>query len=334
MQDTLKKYSALSKLKEDAKLSLEEIEEIYNGNVLSIAKESYELNNDGHSGARFYKIKLNDKYYFLKIKNEKMKDTTFNEVMEITKVYESLSIKALQLFGFGFNKEYFYYIYNYIDGENLRKIKDKDVSYFYKAGLFCGKELRKVKTAKFETNYLEHVKDIEEANEYILKLYKEILCNKEASKLIEKYFGKFKMDNLITEFLDNSKVFKRLNKKLIHADIKRSNFILDKMNNIWIADIESMHYDYEIFNERYQMTWIFMPDNENEQYFIKGFNNGFYNYKKPKSFNKQIKYMYIFNLIENTAVKVKNNQFQKADIYLKNTSNVLKNFNEHLQKII
>lgn len=270
----------------------------------------------GHSPAKLYKVKKDGHIYCMKVFVGKLNKEDIKISQEICSIYKYIGINSLELIDYGvISDNKFYYIYNYINAHNFKKYSDENLTEeeVYKFGRIIGKKLKLLKNycPKQESNLT--TVDIVNITALINKKYIALKEDKTKMELIEKYFDIKDIDKKMEEFNKITETFLYIDKKIIHGDIKRSNFMIDDNYNWYLIDIESTKYSYDVLNYRYQITWWLFKGNRKEKSFNKGVLDELYDDIRPKHFNEQIRYVIMMNFIEHINT---NNDMDKLEQYL------------------
>lgn len=257
---------------------------------------------DGHSGAKIYKFKDQENDYLIKIFSGKLDKYKLDRIKEICQIYRSLSINSLSFLGHGELDDKYFFLYNYIEGKNLKQIGDEKYNYeeIYNIGVKTGENAKKLKefTLPKNTNLTEE--NLDDLVASVNEKYKKLITNTAVLEIMKDVLGLAKIKKLMKDFNDYTIILKNINKKLIHGDIKRSNFMIDETGEFYIIDIESMKISYDVLNFRHQITWILFSGNNKEKEFIRGFLDGLYLNKRPQYFNEQIVFVIMLNFIEHS----------------------------------
>lgn len=256
----------------------------------------------GHSGAENYKISQDGADFMLKIFPIDFNPNKVAAIPAICRLYASLNIDSLQCYKTGklnTTNQYFC-IYNYIEGKNLEVIGESEYSPAenYHLGELVGGWLKALKAATPPPTAKLEVADIAPLTSHTNKLYQTLRADPQTRSLLSSYFDLDQLDYLLERFNQASQIFRNQPKHLIHGDIKRSNFMRDQAGTIYIIDIESMKYGYDILNFRHQMIWLLRPDRLKRMQFLRGVLDGLYHHGRPEHFNEQVLYIYTLNFIE------------------------------------
>lgn len=256
----------------------------------------------GHSGAENYKISQNGRNFMLKIFPPDFNPDKVTAIPIICKLYNNLGINSLCCLKTGkisATSQYFC-IYNYIDGKNFEVIGETEytVADNYRLGMLVGGWLKILKTATLPAAAKLETADTASLTAHINKVYEALLGDAQTSKLLTSYFDLEQINNLLERFNQAAHFLPDHGKYLIHGDVKRSNFMRDQNGAIYIIDIESMKYGYDILNFRHQMIWLLRPEKAKRTHFLKGIFDGLYDYDRPNHFNEQVLYIYTLNFIE------------------------------------
>ena len=285
----------------------------------------------GHSGAELYKVEKNNKIYCMKVYERELDNKYCDKIKEICSTYDKLSIKSLKVFDYGTMNKKTFLLFNYINGQDFKKYSESNLDYnsIYEFGKNIGRKFKQLKKYNLPTDTLIEDESIDSLTQLINKKYEEIKSNIVKRNLIEKYFTIDIINKRIEEFNTYKNLFYKVKKGLIHGDIKRSNFMIDN-NNIYIIDIGNMKNSYDVLNFRYQITWLLFENNKKEQEFIRGYFDGLYNYKRPKYFNEQLKYVFLMNFIEHTYKMNNLNEMEKYFEQIRKTFIKLDNNNNYI----
>lgn len=299
---------------------LKDIEEtINNGN--------YKLEEilGGYSGEKLYKLSTSQKNYCIKTTHDiKLKIKNLEEICE---TYKRLNIDSIDILGYGTKDNIDFYIYRYIEGDNLKSVSNSwnDLTKIYEVGFEIGKRLRRLKEHPVKSNTTINNQNIDKITIRINELYTEILNNKYLLNIMNDYFDIKQIESLIKSCNKCNELFKSIPKNLIHGDIKRSNIIVDTTGKYILIDIESMKNSYDILSFRHQMTWMLIS-NKTEGQFLKGYFDGLYNNTRPDNFYEQIIYITTLNFIEVITKIYKDEERLKK--YLNNMKEVFYNINK------
>lgn len=274
----------------------------------------------GHSGAENYKLSVDEQSYMLKIFPEGFKEIRIRSIPYVCELYQKLgidSLKCLEIGKLSSTGQYFC-IYNYIDGKNMEEIGEGKYTPAenYQLGRFTGKWAALLKAAEYPDSANMREYNIDELNQHVHGVYKKL----KASSLCQEVllgFRQLDLDEMFKMFQNQALAFDGLPKRLIHGDIKRSNLMMDNNGTIYLIDIESMKYGYDMFNFRYQLTWLFRHDNLKRRSFLKGFFDGLYNGGRPERFNNQFIFVYLLNFFEHMLSLCEKDDAAKAHEYCK-----------------
>lgn len=305
----------------------------FNPYIVDFVKAGDVIENveDGHSGAFIYNITRYNEKYFLKVFNEKFSEEKINKIKEYVSIYKRLKIKSLDIIDYGNieNENKWYIVYNFIDGVNLKIYTNSDkctLEDVKKYGQFIGKELLKLR------KYEDYDKDLFKHNDINI-LVKEIISNfylilKDDiyKDILNKYFTIDDINKLSNKLNECADLLKNTEPRLIHGDIKRSNFMVDCNGELYVIDIESMQINYDIINFTHQMTWCL--DDEKEEQFVKGYFDSIYNDSRPENFNKYVMFILIVNFFNATYKMYKNSQNEKFIMYVKKCRKIFEKINK------
>ncbi len=277
---------------------------------------------DGYSDCLVYKITKGKHKYFLKIFPERFDEQKINRIKKYIEIYEKLKIKSLKVIEYGKIEgfEKYYMIYNFIEGSNLRVCTNSEnyaLNDIRKIGEHIGKEMLKLKNYEQYDKQAFEQKQIKDLTTKAIANFYHVLENEGSKKLITQYFKIDEIDKLKNKANEYVDLFKDIEPKLIHGDIKRANIMVDDKQNLYMVDIESMQINYDILNFKYQMTWALFDERETE--FVKGYFDGLYENKRPMNFNQQVIYMIIVNFF-NVCYAPEDIEFE---IYLEKCRNLL-----------
>lgn len=220
----------------------------------------------------------------------------------VCQLYRDLGIPSLCCHKIGKlnSTDQYFCIYNYIEGKNLEVIGESEYSPAenYHLGELVGGWLKALKAATLPPTVKLEVADVATLTSHINALYQTLLADSQTRNLLSSYFDLDQLDRLLGRFNQASQIFRNQPKHLIHGDIKRSNFMRDQAGTIYMIDIESMKYGYDILNFRHQMIWLLRPDRLKRMQFLRGVLDGLYHHGRPEHFNEQILYIYTLNFIE------------------------------------
>lgn len=255
----------------------------------------------GHSGAENYKISAHGQNFMLKIFPEGFKDVRIRSIPHVCKLYRQLGINSLECLKIGklASTGQYFCIYNYIDGRNMERIGESEYTPVenYQLGCFTGKWAQLLKTAKFPNDDDMREFDIDDLTQHACDVYKELSSFQLWRNVLADFEG-LDIDRMLEMFQERAQSFSGLPKCLIHGDIKRSNLMRDQQGVIYLIDIESMKYGYDMLNFRYQLTWLFRKDSIKRSNFLRGFFDGLYDGTRPEGFNNQFIYVYVLNFFE------------------------------------
>lgn len=269
------------------KLTLEQIRE----NIKFIEKQDIiEEVKGGYSEAYTYKIKREDKKYFLKILRNR--ENAVERIQEILQAYEKSGLDTVNLIECDVLKkqDMYYCIYDWIDGVDLSSlVSKKDQSYFYEIGKKVGEKLKLLKQSKME---LKHINKVEDLPTKIQKWFQ--LLESVPKEIVYRYFKKEEVEVLKHRMVDYIKYFQEKEKCIVHTDIKPGNIMIAK-DKIYLIDIEGTEYDYDVFNIICWPVGVF-AEGRNGKYhlaFQKGIFEGLA--LKRQNLDKQILFMYMAN---------------------------------------
>ncbi len=265
-------------------------------------EDKIEVVPGGFSGALTYKIMKKDEVYFLKVLQSRKND--LERLQEILEIYHKSGVDTVHLVECGNlpQQERYFCIYDWIDGVNLSSFIDqKEPSYFYEVGQKVGEKLKQIKQIKWEAKYIDKFNLSDKVQEWIALLElvpEEVVC---------RYFNKKEVQDIKEKMTDYIQYFDEKDKCFVHTDIKLGNIMLDK-EKIYIIDIESMEYNYDIFN---MICWAIGGYQEGKSgacnlAFQKGILAGFE--LQRKNLDKQILFMYMANFCFATYGKYKKKQ--------------------------
>lgn len=282
---------------------------------------------DGYSGAFLYKITRKNDKYFLKIFKGHMTEEKINKIKNICLIYKNLNIKSLEIIEFGNidNFDNYYIVYNFIDGVNLKAYTNKEecsLNFIRQIGENIGKELLKLKSFENYDSNLFVQEDIDKMIEdTINKFY--LLLEKDIYKdIILRYFNLEEITELKSKLIQYSHILKETEPHLIHGDIKRANVMMKENEEFYIIDIESMQFNYDLLNFKYQMTWCLFEGNEKEAEFVKGYFDGIYNGDRPINFNYGVIFVVILNFFTESYHRYKNSNIEGLANYMKKCKNL------------
>lgn len=307
------------------KFKLKEIKFIEEGDTL-------EEVSDGFSGAQLYFVIKKNEKYFLKIFNEKFDFNKIDILKKQLEIYKKLNIKSIEIIDFGKieNPEEYYIVYNYIDGQNLKRITDSkeyNLQYIRNLGRKIGKQLSKLREYNQYDKELFEFKDINKLTENIINNFNLMLKDEKVLMLMHKYFDNDKLKKLENKLKENIKVFRNIEPKLIHGDVKRANVMVDKNGELYMVDVESMQLNYDVMNFLYQMTWLLFKENRKEAEFVRGYFDGIYNNKRPDNFNEQIIFMAILNFFNESYHMYSESDMKELDRYTKKCNDLFNRIN-------
>lgn len=176
------------------KFKLKEIKFIEEGDTL-------EEVSDGFSGAQLYFVIKKNEKYFLKIFNEKFDFNKIDILKKQLEIYKKLNIKSIEIIDFGKieNPEGYYIVYNYIDGQNLKRITDSkeyNLQYIRNLGRKIGKQLSKLREYNQYDKELFEFKDINKLTENIINNFNLMLKDEKVLMIMHKYFDNDKLKKL------------------------------------------------------------------------------------------------------------------------------------------
>lgn len=272
---------------------------------------------DGYSGALIYKVIRGENKYFLKV---------FKGILDIEKIkncvsiYKKLNIKSLDIIDFGNidNLDKYYIVYNFIEGKNLKAYTTTDeysLEDLRKIGTMIGKELLKLKTYDNYNNNLFMSDDINLIIEDTKNNFKLLLENEIYRNIMLEYFTIEEINDLNKKLVEYANIFKDVEPRLIHGDIKRSNIMVNN-KELYITDIESMQVSYDVLNFRYQITWSLFEGSEKEAEFVRGYFDGIYSNSRPENFNYSIIFTIILNFFTESYKRYRNLNITGFETYV------------------
>lgn len=273
---------------------------------------------DGYSGALIYKIIRGENKFFLKV----FKGTLdIEKIKNCVSIYKKLNIKSLDIIDFGNidNVDKYYIVYNFIEGKNLKTYTTNDeysLDNLRKIGTIIGKELLKLKTYDNYNNHLFMSNDINVIIENTKNNFNLILENEIYRNIILEYFTVEEINDLNKKLIEYANIFKDVEPRLIHGDIKRSNIMVSNNNELYITDIESMQVSYDVLNFRYQITWSLFEGSEKEAEFVKGYFDGIYSNTRPENFNYSIIFTIILNFFTESHKRYRNSNITGFETYV------------------
>lgn len=270
--------------------------------------------DDGYSGALLYKIIRNKEKFLVKVFKGQFRKETIIKIKKILEIYKKLEIKSLDIIDYGDiqHLDKYYIVYNFIEGENLKKYTNNDkygLKQVNEIGKYIGNELLKLKMYEDYDKELFKNEDIDIQLDKIIENFYSILEDKIYKDLILEFFSIKELDELKEKLVEFCYILKNEKPKLIHGDIKRSNIMVDNNKEFYIVDIESMQVNYDILNFKHQMTWCLFENNEKEIEFVKGYFDGIYNNTRPTNFNYNVIFIIILNFFNASY-----HMYKKADI--------------------
>lgn len=280
----------------------------------------------GYSGAISLQLEKNNKKYFCKVCNYII---DLNYLKNVLNVYEQLDINSLKLVDNGtiFNGQYYFVIYNYIDGICLNNyIKENNLTNdeIISFGTKVGSIAQKLKNYKnYNINNFSKL-SITDETEKMVNSIKEIINFSFKKEIINKYISINEFNELINNFISYSKSFENQKINLIHQDLKSSNIMICN-NEIYIIDIESMALSYNVFDFKCTITWELVQFYEYEINYLKGYFNGLYEHKIPKELLNQLKYIFLYDFFRSLIglLSEKNINYKKIDSYISGVANII-----------
>ena len=289
--DWIEKYFKVKKEKK--------MQEVFDIHTIKFVKETdiIEEIEDGYSGALLYKITRGKDKFFLKVF---IGAVNIEKIKKCVSIYKELNIKSLDIIDFGNidNLEKYYIVYNIIEGENLKSYTKSErftLEDVRKMGTIIGKELLKLRNYKDYNNELFISDNIHIIVDNAKNNFNLLLENKAYRDVILKYFSIEEINDLKNKLEQYCNIFKYVEQRLIHGDIKRSNIMVNQNGEFYITDIESMQVNYDVLNFRYQITWSLFEGSEKEAEFVKGYFDGIYSNTRPENFNYSIIFTIILN---------------------------------------
>lgn len=262
-------------------------------------KYNYKLVNKidgGYSGAISLLIMKSGKKYFCKIYNYKV---DFNYIRNCLDIYKKLNINSLEFLDYGtlFGDQYCFVVYNYIEGIclnnyiNKRNLnKNKIINY----GIKVGNVAKNLKDYKYYDEKDFSIISIINETKSIVDGVKSLLNDQNKKSMINNYIKINRLDQLISDFVKYMDAFKEEKTNLIHQDLKPANIMISN-DQIYIIDVESMILSYNVFDFKCTITWDLVQSYENEINYLKGYFNGLYDFKIPKTLNEQLKYIFLYD---------------------------------------
>ena len=293
------------------KLNLHEIKFIQINDII-------EKVEDGYSGALLYKITRGKNKFFLKV----FKEILIQERIEkIVLIYEKLNIKSLHIIETGYIKscKKYYIIYNFIEGKNLKAYNNEqntNLKNIRKIGETIGKQLLKLKNYDNYDKKLFKAYDIDNDIQNTINSFQILMKDKIYRNIVLEYYTIRELEELNSKLIYYGNILKGNKPNLIHGDIKRANIMINKNEELYIVDIESMQVSYDILNFKYQMTWNLFDENKKELEFVKGYFDGIYNNKRPKNFNYHIIFIVILNFLTESYHRYKYSDIQSFKCYI------------------
>lgn len=257
----------------------------------------------GYSEALTYKIIKQDKMYFLKIlKNQK---NAIEKVKEILEIYKQANVDTVRLVSCGVIEKLdcYYCVYDWIDGISLDCLAlEKSVDYFYKIGQKVGEKLKSLKQLHYETKYILKEEPLTARVKEMITLLESV-----PDEVVYRYFSKEEVEDIKQKMLDYIKYFDEQDKCFIHTDIKLGNIMLAD-EKIYIIDIESMEFDYDVFNIICWSIGSFQEGKRGEC--IQAFQQGIFDtlISNRHNLEKQLLFMYMANYCFTTYGKYKKKQ--------------------------
>ena len=281
----------------------------------------------GYSGALLYKITRNDNKFFLKIFKGQLDDFKIAKLKEICSIYQTLKINSLNIIYYdNISDNRYYIVYNFIAGLNLKtytKLNKCSLEEIRQFGKYTGNELLKLKNYKNYDNKLLATEDLFQDIINTLDDFYSLLETENIKNIILEFFSLEELDTLKNKLLEYCNTFKDFSPKLIHGDIKMSNFMIDEHGKIYAIDIEDMQVNYDVMNFKYQMTWDLFDGNKREKEFVKGYFDGLYN-DRPEQFNYHIVFVTILNFFTETKSRAKRADIDGLIDYLKKCKTLFK----------
>lgn len=305
----------------------------FNPYIVDFVKDGDVIENveDGHSGAFIYKITREKEKYFLKVFNEKFSEEKIKKIKEYVSIYKSLKIKSLDIIDYGNieNQNQWYIVYNFINGVNLKIYTNSDkctLEDVRKYGKLIGKELLKLRKYEDYDKELFNHNDVNVLVKEVISNFYLMLKDDAYKTILSKHFTIDDINKLRDKLTEYEDLLKNTEPRLIHGDIKRSNFMVSCNGELYIIDIESMQINYDIINFTHQMTWCL--DDEKEEQFVKGYFDSIYNDSRPESFNKYVIFILIVNFFYATYKMYKFSQNEKFIMYVKKCRNIFEKINK------
>ncbi len=259
----------------------------------------------GYSSARLLRLKTGDADCYAKLMPKRMDLSAVKRIRAICEAYRLAGMRTLTLRGYGNleKEDKHFYIYDYIEGESLKEYSNRELSIpeTRQLGVQVGRDFKRLKDVVQQEDSLLATDDISKLTEYAEKLYQEVRENDALNQLVKRFLKCEQIESLMAEMKQTTEVFLKMGPNLIHGDLKRSNLVRGKDEQIYVIDIESMRKSYDVMNLRYQITWILFPEQEMEKEFASGIFDGLYDGKRPERFNEQIRYVLMLNFLEHTT---------------------------------
>lgn len=280
----------------------------------------------GYSGAISLLLMKNGQKFFCKIFSYNI---NVDYIKNICDIYQILKINSLKVLDYGllFNGQYYFVIYNYIDGICLN-------NYIYENNLSCndimeygikaGEIAKKLKEYKSDNEKFFSSISIINETKLIVDNLKLLLNDSHKKSIINSYINCNTFNKLISNFIKYKDSFEKDKINLIHQDLKPANIMISN-NEIHIIDVESMALSYNVFDFKCTITWDLIQSYENEIYYLKGYFNGLYNYKIPKKLNQQLKYIFLYDFFRSIIGLLSDNNidYTKIGNYMKSVCNLI-----------
>ncbi|MBP3892354.1 MAG: phosphotransferase [Solobacterium sp.] len=266
---------------------------------------------------------IDKKSYFLKIysiNNSRANlDQIFNEYTNTYQIHQSFQLNIPKLiYCMPYGKHCVCLLYEWIDGENLWSLhplqKTKlysftyDIGCHYQSMFVSTPPLLRPKSDAFsylQDGLTQSISKIQTAREQFPQAYDKYLTKKEEKQLFDL------AASLLTSF-DNEPM------GYIHGDLTGNNIMVTKHNQLYMVDLESFRVDFFVMNFIWIVTYLF--NSQPIGPFYKGLLDGFYAYKVPDSFFRELVFLYLFRSFHHLGSLKDENQIQ---IYLQNFKTIL-----------
>lgn len=297
-----------------------EKEKIFEELKTKFGYELTELSDTGPSANFTAKVSKNGSVFFCKILRENFAE----KILECIKIFKNKGINTADLIEYGslYDGEYFFEIYEFLNGQNLSDYflyNKGDVDSLNNFGHIIGEYAKLLKEYSSYNTDLFMVLDIKEHLKYQLDFVnnfaENLLINKNNEIYKENLIKEKTMMSLLADMHNYSKYFENDSINLIHGDIKEQNIIFYN-NSLYLIDFEFTNVSHDFFNFLYTMVWWMKYDRID---FIKGYFDSLYGNNYPEHFKEKLKYVFSYSYFC-TLDKFLKSGIQKFAEFFKNPS--------------